>query len=154
MAINDDITITKGGLTVTIFTEIPTENLKNILTVVPPVQAIDNQDQGPKPPKVIDLLRITESYVMKGGITKDGATTAKVIKDRLRTIAKGANTKGGPAVLVYEDESINVFISDLVIKKVTNDNASANYSGSDSKEYDVTITMVKGESVSQWRKKF
>lgn len=148
MAINSNITISKGSLSVTIATTKPSENFKNVLQVLPPFQAQDNQDQGPKKSKVVDLLRISHSFVFGGHITATDDKTAKEVKDDLIQILKGASIKGGgPATLTYEDDTFDVYIEDIVFLKVLNDDAVSNYSGKDSVEYDVTIKLVEGEAV-------
>lgn len=148
MAINDNITLSKGNFTVVLATTKQTENFKNTLIVVPPVQAPENQDQGPKTSKVVDLLRITHSFVFGGHITATDSKTAKEVKDDLIQLFKGAQTKGGtPVTLTYEDDTFNVFVEDMVILKLVNDDAASNYSGKDSIEYDVTLKLIEGESV-------
>lgn len=148
MAINSNITLSKGSFSVTIATTKPSENFKNTLQVLPPFQAQDNQDQGPKKSKVVDLLRISHSFVFGGHITATSDKPAKEVKDDLIQILKGAGVKGGgPATLTYEDDTFEVYVEDLVILKVLNDNAVENYTGKDSIEYDVTIKLVEGESV-------
>ena len=149
MAINDDIVLTKGIITVSLFTSLATENLRNNVQIIPPVQTAQNQEEGAKDAKIVDLLRITETYVFRGMITKTDTKSAKEVKDELRTLAKGANVNGaGPVTLTYEDESLEGYITDLVIKKAVNDNTVVNYSGDDSAEYDVTVTITLGKSVA------
>lgn len=148
MAINDNITLSKGSFSVTIATTKPSENFKNTLIVVPPVQAPANQDQGPKASKVVDLLRITHSFVFGGHITATASKSAKEVKDDLIQILEGAGVSGGtPATLTYEDDTFSVYVEDLVILKVLNDNAVETYSGKDSIEYNVTIKLIVGEAV-------
>ena len=149
MATNDDIRLAKGVFNITLFTTNDTENLKNNLQKIPPIQPAGKQELGPKETKVVDLLRITETFVFGCVITKSGSTSAKTVKKNLQSLAKGAGVNGGtPATLYYEDETFSVYVEDLVIKKVKNDNAVENYSGDDAAEYMVTITLVKGEEVS------
>ena len=147
MATNDNITLTKGSNSVTIFWNKVDENLKNQLTIIPGVTSVDNQTSAPNPSQVADLQRSTYTYKVNGFITKSEspAESAKTIKDRLRVIFEGSRTAGGPIVMTYEDESINVFFEDLVISKEANDNTVDNYSGYDAKEYTVSLVLVKGE---------
>jgi len=148
MAVNDDITLSKGDISVTLFTSRAVENYKNLLTTVPGVVSPDNQDKGSTVATVVDLLRITTSFVFECGITATSTSTAKQIKEQLLTLFHGANVESTPAILTYEDESIDVFFQDLIIKKVYNDNVAENgYSGDDSLEYLVTITLINGELV-------
>lgn len=148
MAINDDLTIAKGGFSVTLFTTSSAENFKNTLTVITGVVSPNNQDTGVKDPTVVDLLRITHTFTFGGYITKTSVKTAKQVKDDLISIFNGADVESVPAVLTYEDTSFNVFPEDLVIKKMNNDDIVASgYVGTDAAEYQVTMTVVKGKLV-------
>lgn len=150
MSINDDITIAKGGISVTMFTTTNAENFKNTLTVITGVVAPSNQDSGVKDPTVVDLLRITHTFTFGCYITAIPGKTAKEVKDDLIKIFNGADVESVPSVLTYEDESFNVFPEDLVIKKINNDNiVSTNYTGNDAAEYQVTMTVVEGKLVGQ-----
>ena len=150
MAFNDDITLTKGSYSVSIFTGRVSEHYKNELKVIPPVLAPARQDEAPEKATVVDLLRIIRTFVIQGWITKTDTKTAKQVKDELITIMNGARVSGGtPVTLAYDGDSINVYIKDLVILKTPNDNAagSGNYSGTDSAEYAITLTLNEGDSV-------
>lgn len=150
MAVNDNITITKGAYSVTLFTTTSAENFKNTLTVFTSVVSPLNQTSGVKLPTVVDLLRITHTFVFECYITATDSKTAKEVKEDLINIFNGANVASVPVVLTYEDESINVFPEDCVIKKINNDDiASTGYSGQDAVEYQVTLTVVEGKLVGQ-----
>ena len=148
MARKDDITLAKGALSITMFTVDDVENLKNNLRVIPGVVSPDNQNTGSKVASVVDLLRITESYKFECYIVETTAISALTAKNTLKQIAKGASVSSTPVTLTYEDSSIDVFIENLVIKGISNDDAVANgYVGEDSAEYQVTISLVKGKLV-------
>ena len=148
MAVNDDITIAKGAFTVPLSTINVTENFKNILKVIPGVVAPDVQATGVKLLTVVDLLRITHTLVIEAHITKTSAKTALQVKSDLKSIFNGANVSSAPVILTYEDESVNVFIEDLVIKKVNNDNVVATgYGDTNAIEYHVSMTVVEGKLV-------
>jgi hypothetical protein len=151
MATNSNITISKGSLSVEIHTVDGTaENIKNTLKIIAGSGGTTegNQSGGPKDTKVIDLLRIQESYHIEGYLTADDTYTAKQVKDNLRTIVKGAQTNGGEITMVYEDENITGYIEDITIKKIINDDVvGSGYSSKDSAEYRVTIEFVKGVSI-------
>ena len=148
MAANDDIIITKGAFTVPLSTINVTENFKNILKVIPGVVAPDVQDTGSKLLTVVDLLRITHTLVIEAYITKTSTKTALEVKSDLKSIFNGANVNSTPAILTYEDESVNVFIEDLVTKKVNNDNVVATgYGDTNAIEYHVSMTVVEGKLV-------
>ena len=146
--INDDITIAKGSYSVTMFTTTSAENFKNPLTVVTGVVSPNNQADGVKDPTIVDLLRITHTFTFECYITKTDSKTAKQVKTDLIKIFNGADVDSVPAVLTYEDGSYNVFPEDLVIKKINNDNVvGGGYTGTDSAEYQVTMTVVEGKLV-------
>ena len=146
--INDDITIAKGAYSVSMFTTTSAENFKNPLTVVTGVVSPNNQADGVKNPTVVDLLRITHTFTFECYITKTDSKTAKQVKTDLIKIFNGADVDSVPAVLTYEDGSYNVFPEDLVIKKINNDNVvGGGYTGTDSAEYQVTMTVVEGKLV-------
>ena len=148
MAINDDLTIAKGAYSVSMFTTTSAENFKNPLTVVTGVVSPNNQADGVKNPTVVDLLRITHTFTFECYITKTDTKTAKQVKTDLIKIFNGADVDSIPAVLTYEDGTYNVFPEDLVIKKINNDNVvGGGYTGTDSAEYQVTMTVVEGKLV-------
>jgi len=147
--INDDITIAKGAYSVSMFTTTSAENFKNPLTVVTGVVSPNNQADGVKDPTVVDLLRITHTFTFECYITKTDTKTAKQVKTDLIKIFNGADVDSVPAVLTYEDNDYDVFPEDLVIKKINNDNVvGGGYTGTDSAEYQVTMTVVEGKLVS------
>lgn len=148
MARKSDVVLTKGEVSVTIFTTEDTENLKNIIEVVPGVVSPDNQSSGVKTATVVDLLRISHTYQIQGYIVETTAISALTAKNNLKSIFNGANVDSTPIIMTYEDSSINCFFEDLVIKGVSNDDAVANgYAGEDSAEYHVTMTLVEGKLV-------
>jgi len=148
MANNDDITLTKGAYSVTLFTSDSSENFKNVLKVIPGVTTPANQSTGAKVPTVVDLLRITHTFSIEAWITPTATKTAKQVKSDLISIFNGGAVDNNTVTLTYEDESINVFFEDLVIKKVNNDDViSSSYAGKDNAEYHVTLTIVEGKLI-------
>ena len=148
MARKDDIVISKGDNSVTLFTVSDTEGLKNTLKVIPGIVSPDNQDTGPKLATVVDLLRITHTYQFEGYIVQTDAISALSAKETLKKIFNGSDVKSTPATLSYEDSSIPVFFEDCVIKGVNNDGViAAGYDGEDSAEYHVSLTLVEGKLV-------
>ena len=148
MARKDDIVLAKGSKTVTLFTVGDAENLKTILKVIPGVVSPDNQGSGSKKATVVDLLRITHTFQFEGYIVHTSAIPALTAKNNLKEIFNGANVSSAPVKLTYEDSTIDVWIEDCVIKGVNNDDAVANgYTGDDSAEYHVSLTLVEGKLV-------
>ena len=146
--INDDLTIAKGAYSVSMFTTTSAENFKNPLTVVTGVVSPNNQADGVKDPTIVDLLRITHTFTFECYITKTDSKTAKQVKTDLVKIFNGADVDSTPATLTYEDASYDVFPEDLVVKKINNDDvAGSSYTGTDSAEYQVTMTVVEGKLV-------
>jgi len=148
MAINDDITLSKGDFTVTLFTTTSAENFKNTFKILPGVVTPDNQGSGVKKATVVDLLRITHSFSIECYITATSSKTAKQVKEDLIDIFNGGEVSSTPVVFTYEDTAFDVFIEDCVIKKLNNDDVVATgYDGEDAAEYQVTLSLVEGKLV-------
>ena len=148
MARKDDIILTKGSKSVTLSTISDADNYKNVVTIIPGVVSPSNQDTGDKIATVVDLLRITHTLQFEGYIVETNVIPALTAKKNLISIFKGAGVSSAPVVLTYEDSNVDCWIEDCVIKSVSNDNAVANgYSGEDSVEYHVSITLVEGKLV-------
>jgi len=136
----DNITISKGGISVTIHTLEINDNYKNTLISFTPPQPKEKQATGPKTTKVIDLLRITHSMKIDGVLTND------TDRNNLITIAKGANTRGGPCSVTYEGypgSPLSMFLEDLTITEVARekDAISGNY------KYSVQFQLIEGTYV-------
>ena len=137
-----NITISKGGITVTVITNEVTEEDANKLMVLPIPQTSQNQSSGPKDTKIVDLLRITHTIVVKGYITPTDTLTAKEVKDNLRSLARGASTTGGPCSVVYDSDTYNMYIEKLIIAEKPTDYSDS--STPDIIKYEVAITLVEG----------
>ena len=148
MATKDDITLSKGGKTFTLWTVQDAENFQNKLVVKPAVITPKNQEDGAKPSMVVDLLMITHTFHFEGFIYHTTAKTALSKKQDLISIMEGARVNSTPIVLTYEGSTYNVFLEDLVIKGILNDDAVAQgYTGDDIAEYRVSLTVVEGKLV-------
>ena len=147
MSVNDDLILAKGAYSVTMFTKTSAENYKNVLKAIPGVVTPSKQDEGVKLPTVVDLLRITHRFTFECYITATDAKTAKQVKDDLIKIVNGADVESVPVTLTYEDTSWDVFPEDCVIKKINNDDVSSSYTGKDSAEYHVTLTVIEGKII-------
>lgn len=141
----NNITIEKGGITITLDTVEVAENFDNRLLFIRPPQTKQQQDSGPKDAKVIDLLMITHTMVARGYITGTASLTAKQVKGNLITIFKGANTKGGACIVNYAGDNFNMFIEKLIITEKSFD--ESNTIGIDVAKYDIQITLSEGISI-------
>lgn len=149
MAVNDNIRLVKGIYDLTLETFKDTENIKNGLIVIPGITSIENQINVPNKSQIVDLLRVTHTWVLGCKITAQTSPTtktAKEVKDELIIMAQGARTNGGPVTLYHEDSTYTVYIQDLVFKKEENDNVVETYTGEDSIEYEATLTLIEGEA--------
>ncbi len=99
---NTDLVISKGAFSVTIQDVEITDDYTNKLFYITPAQSKSNQADGSKPAKVVDLLKVTHTMVIKGFISHNGSTTSKEIKRNLVNIWKGAGTAGGVVTLTYD----------------------------------------------------
>lgn len=152
MAINDNITLSKGEYSETIHCAAVTDHGENSFTAIKQAKSSSKQDQGRVDTKVSDLLRIEESYHVVGYICATTSKSAKTIKENIKTIFNGALINGGEVTMVYEDESIKGYIRKYQFDKKPNDNIAGNYIGANAKideaEYTVTIDFTKGVRVN------
>ena len=151
---NLNITITKGNLTVTIQTQEVIDNFSNKLFLITPPQSASNQASGPKPVKIVDLLRITHTIIVRGLITPgdddSGSGSANSAKDDLITIYKGASVTGTTTSLIYDGDTFEGYIEKLTLtEKVgkpddfdSNPTAYPEVIG-----YEVSITFLEGTTV-------
>ena len=151
------IKLTKGDYSVSIPTDRVDEELKNKLITLTIATGTSSQSSGKKETKVVDLLRITHQYSIKGYITNvDTASTAyndtggssnltaKEIKDNLKTIVEGGGQSGGVVTMTYESDSIEGYIESVVFTNVARDYPST--TTTDAVKYEVQIIFIKGES--------
>ena len=134
-----NIIITKGS-TVTIQSAEYSDDYSNEVKLIPGVTTTQNQASGNKPTKVIDLLKITHTIVIRGYLTS--------VTDRntLITIYKGGGVAGGPCSITitdYPNSPLSMFISKCMITYSAKDRDSANQ-----KMFDVQITLIEGEGIS------
>ncbi len=144
----NNITLAKGALNITVNTISITENSKNLISFIRPAQSKDNQASGPKEPKMIDLLMITRSFLIRGMITGTDSKTAKQIRDELRDLATGASTAGGNIVMTYDGESINGGIEGLtIIEDSTDFDTLTAGQQAEVGQYDVQFTFMAGTAI-------
>jgi hypothetical protein len=153
-----EITFEKGNYLMTVFSDTVAENLTNKLFYITPPQSKGNQGSGKKETKVVDLLRITHQFVIKGYICGSATTdtypaklsgaaqdlTAKQVKDYLKNIAEGGETAGGTVTMTYDGDTYNGYIEKLNFVEKAID--SIETSIKDAVWYEVSVTFVKGVS--------
>jgi len=147
-----NITIAKGALSVTVETTNIDENYSKKLSPIRPAQSKQKQDTGPKTVKMIDLMMVTHTLLVRGIITPTASKTAKEVKDDLINILKGASVAGTHATVTYDGDSFNMFIEKLVIIEKATDYAPTDDAAEKSDfqqigKYDVSITLVEGTSI-------
>lgn len=141
----NEITLTKGAFTVTIGTAEIDENYSNKLSLITPPQVKNNQDSGPKDNKIIDLLRVTHEFLIRGYLTGTASKTAKEVREDLRNIFKGAQAKGGVVTMVYDGDSYTGYIEKVGCKEVASDEPGT--MPEDAVKYSVQVTFVEGVSI-------
>ncbi len=143
----DDVVLSKGVYTITIFTNDVTEGGDNTLTVINIPTTKKNQSEGQKETKVVDLLRIKNSFHIVGYLTNTSSKTAQQVKEDLKTIFKGGGeSTGNPISLSYDGMSFGTYPEKWTINKL---HTPKNLSSTDEQwaHYMVTIDLVEGESV-------
>ena len=137
-----NVTISKGDYTVTLHTVEATEDYSNEFGIKPLPQTKNNQDSGPKGTKIIDLLKITHSLMIRGWINKTSVKTAKEVIDDLKKIFEGADITGGSTTVVYDGDTLNMFPEKLTIIK--NPLREPSDPGSAIGQYQVNMNLVEG----------
>ncbi len=141
----NDLTLAKGGITVTIYTDTIAENFTNKIFIITPAQSTANQASGQKDNKIVDLLRIVHQLVIKGYIAGTATKTAKEVKAELVSIYKGAATAGGVTTLTYDVNTYDGFIEKLNVVEKAEDSPAETIR--DSARYEVAITFVEGIAI-------
>lgn len=127
-----NVTLEKGGTTATIHTEELTENRDNSLITSALPQTKQKQENGPKDTRIIDLLRLTVEFIIRGRVDETN-------KNNLITISNGAGTSG-TITMTYDshpDSPLQVAMSKCMIKKNSQDKNT-------DKEYEVQLTLIEG----------
>jgi len=149
-----ECTLAKGAYTVTIYAMEVIDHMTNKISTITPGSSRQKQSDGPKATKVIDLLRITRTFKIRGYLT--GATA----KSDILSITKGAGLSGGVAVFTYPDggdaTSFNVFVQDVTISQKPADEPDTTPKTWDSDNsvfledfarYDLDLTLVEGTTI-------
>lgn len=161
----NEITLSKGGITVTVHTEEVNDNFGSKIFIITPAQSSSNQADGPKDAKVVDLLRVTHTIVIKGNLVGTATKTAVQIKQDLVNIFKGGGAVGGTVTMTYDSNakafgntgttantSIGGYIEKLNFKEksmdLPPDFASSKENYQDVAQFEVIITFLEGIKVS------
>lgn len=150
------VTLSKNGLSCNIYVAETNVNIDNKLFLITPPTAPASQTDGPKTPKVIDLLRITQVYRVRGYIIATTLANAYTQINTLRNIAMGANGTGGSCTLTAEPDnsdadfqSINGFIEKLTITRRAYDLDSTKTYSDDTVWFEIDMTVTWGKSVGE-----
>ncbi len=141
----NELTISKGALSVTIYSTNIAENFTNKIFIITGATNNNNQAGGPSSNKIVDLLRIVHQLVIKCYIVGTDSKTAKQVKAELVSISKGAATAGGTVALVYDGDTFNGYIEKLNIVEKAEDSPSESIR--DYARYEVALTFVEGTSI-------
>jgi len=143
-----NITIVKGSLSVTLYPQEVVEEYSNKLTILPIPQTADEQENGAKDTKILDLLRLTHTLIVRGSITASASYTAKEVKAQLINIIEGASINGGTCTFTYDSDAITGYIEKFTITESSQDDpVGAGYAGLDHARYEVNLTFVEGVSI-------
>lgn len=126
-----DPIISQGGLSVTIRSEVVTEEYHNTVFTITPPTSTPNQGGGPKDTWIVNLLRITKQYTIRGYVD---ATDRGV----LRAIFNSGNLKDNNCTLSWdglEGGSIAGVIEKLTLERSGNEEQS---------EWSVTVVFTRG----------
>lgn len=159
-----EITFAKGGITVTVYAQEINDNFANNLFIIAPAQTKNNQPDGSKAPKVVDLLRVTHQIIIKGELTGTASKTGVQVKQDLVNIWKGAGAEGGTVTFTYDSNAsavgdtsatvtttIEGFIEKVNFKEIATDEpsdvVSAKEDYTDMAKFEVAITFIEGTGI-------
>ena len=138
--------ISKGGNTSVLSSVRIEDNFKNKIFVITPARSPQNQSGGPADTKVVDLLRITRTFVVKGHVLSNAE------KNTLIQILEGGGLNGGGVNFQWEDggdfdfaSGTTVFIESCNFSQIASDEPDT--IPDDFAKHEVTLTMVKGTVV-------
>jgi hypothetical protein len=133
-----NITIAKGVYSVTIHTTEIVEDYANDLHQIVIPTTKQNQANGPKNNKTMDMLKITHSVVVRGYLSTE------LDRTNLIKIFKGAEIAGSPVAATYDthpDTPLNMFMEKLMITEASKDKLSSNQT-----KYAIQVTLLEGVS--------
>ncbi|MFW6173910.1 MAG: hypothetical protein ACOC5T_09210 [Elusimicrobiota bacterium] len=135
--INDEIELSKGSYSVTIYAREVNENLQNEVFFIRNVTNPSNQDTGAKDNLAVDLLRIKVQFEL------DGVITDKSAKDNLRKIIKGGGVSGGEITMTYDGEDFKGYIEECTITERGQDGPTNDVDSQ--ARYTVSLTFSEGQ---------
>jgi hypothetical protein len=139
----NEITISKGAYSATIYAIKIEDGYKNKIFIITPGTGKSNQTGGPKDNKIVDLLRLTRSFRI------DGYILSNTVKSDIIKIIEGANIDGGSTTFTFSEggdaTSFQVFFEDCVFRYESQDeptNPPDNHG-----KHQISLTLIKGISV-------
>ena len=140
-----EIVISKGAYSIIYHGVNIAENYLNKIVRLPTITTKDNQSTGSGIMKIVDLLRITHQFVIKGYITGTDTKTAKEVKDDLREIVLGASINGGTISMLYDGDTFNGYIENLSFIEVPADGEHS--SNKQYARYEMSLTFLEGVTI-------
>ena len=141
----EEITLTKGAYSVEVHAEKITDSYEKKIFFIRPGTSTQQQSDGPKETRCVDLLIITHSFVVKGWITGTSTKTALEVKNDLATIIKGAGISAGPTTLSYAGTDYSVYIEKSYVTESSQDEPAS--IGEEIAKYEISLTLIEGTKI-------
>lgn len=148
VAVGTNVVLARGGVTVTVATEIDEENwTKSLVVLTYPTTPQNQGDSYSKSTtKILDLLQKPEERVTVDGYLATGigaSDTSNAASDK-KTDLKNMFFAGGVVTMTYEGSSITVGLEKCSVKRLNTEGIAAE---DGVPEYSVKFTCVKGEDL-------
>ena len=139
----DEVSVSKGGYSVTIYAIQIEDGLQNKLFKITPATGKQNQPNGPKDTKIVDLLRIDRTFRIQGYLTSN------TDKSNLINIINGAGTTGGTVTFTFSEggdsTSYEVFVESCIFTYKSTDEPTS--PGDDYAKHELNLTLLKGVTI-------
>jgi len=139
----NEITLSKGAYSVTIYAKRIEDGFLNKLFKITPATSKQNQDSGAKEVKAVDLLRIERTFRILGYITSN------TVKNDLIKIIEGGGIKGGGITMTFSEggdaTTFTVFVESCIFTYESTDEPSS--PPDDYAKHNINLTLVKGTVV-------